>query len=67
MARGRGGSAWSAVIAGATVVRMTEQKEPMLVEVPCDPDQFVDKSEIDTTVCYGGGELREEFSRRSSR
>jgi hypothetical protein len=56
-----------AVIAGATVVRMTVQEEPMLVEVPCDPDQFVDKSEIDTTVCYGGeaiegGTQQEEFT-----
>jgi hypothetical protein len=56
-----------AVIAGATVVRVTEQEEPMLVEVPCDPDQFVDKSEIDTTVCYGGEAIegatqQEEFT-----
>jgi hypothetical protein len=56
-----------AVIAGATVVRVTEQEEPMLVEVPCDPDQFVDKSEVDTTVCYEGEAIegatqQEEFT-----
>jgi hypothetical protein len=56
-----------AVIAGATLVRVTEQEEPMLVEVACDPDQFVDKSEIDTTVCYDGEAIegatqQEEFT-----
>jgi hypothetical protein len=56
-----------AVIAGATVVRMTEQEEPMLVEVACDPDQFVDKSEADTAVCYDGEAIegatqQEEFT-----
>ena len=39
----------------------------MLVEVPCDPDQFVHKSEIDTTVCYDGESIegatqQEEFA-----
>jgi hypothetical protein len=39
----------------------------MLVEVPCDPDQFVHKSELDTTVCYDGEAIegatqQEEFT-----
>jgi hypothetical protein len=56
-----------AVIAGATVVQMTQQDEPMLVEVPCDPDQFVDKSELETTECYDaeaieGASQQEEFT-----
>jgi hypothetical protein len=38
-----------------------------LVEVPCDPDQFVHKSEADTAVCYDGEAIegatqQEEFT-----
>jgi len=56
-----------AVIAAATVAQMTQQEDPMLVEIPCDPYQFVDKSELETTVCYDdeaieGASKQEEFT-----
>jgi hypothetical protein len=38
--------------AGIAEVANDEPVVPKLVEVPCDPDQFLDKSELETTVCY---------------
>jgi hypothetical protein len=53
---------WIAAIAVTLVVTFAsaaiaevvtdEPVVPKLVEVPCDPDQFLDKSELETTVCY---------------
>ena len=53
-----------AVIAGATVVRVTEQEEPMLVEVPCSE---IAAADADTKKCYDGDAIEGALSRRSSR
>jgi hypothetical protein len=53
-----------AVIAGATVVRVTEQEEPMLVEVPCSE---IPAADAHTEKGYDGDAIegatqREEFT-----